>query len=352
VRRVNPGPTADGGLDLRADCGRCFALCCVAPAFSASADFAIDKEAGRPCPHLGTTFRCGIHADLRARGFAGCAVYDCFGAGQKVSQVTFGGRDWRRAPETAPQMFAVFPVVRLLHELLWYLAEARRLPAARPLRPALTRAYDETERLTEGPPEALLALDAAAHRERVNALLRRASELARSGGRQNGGRPNGGRSAGPHLAGRDLTGAHLRGADLAAANLRGAYLIGADLRGADLHLADLTGADLRGADLRGADLGGALFLTQSQLDAAAGDDRTRLPARLTRPAHWSAPDPDRPDRDQPRADRSNGDRPLRDRPNRDRPDRGQSDPDRPRPDRPDPDRPRPDARLPRGSAVR
>ncbi|HEY6597232.1 MAG TPA: pentapeptide repeat-containing protein, partial [Asanoa sp.] len=40
----------DRRAELRADCTRCVGLCCVAPAFSASADFAIDKPAGRPCP--------------------------------------------------------------------------------------------------------------------------------------------------------------------------------------------------------------------------------------------------------------------------------------------------------------
>ena len=94
-----------GRLSLRADCERCFGLCCVAPAFSASADFAIDKDAGQACPHLQSDFRCGIHAHLRQRGFPGCTAYDCFGAGQKVAQVTFAGRDWREAPATAQQMF-------------------------------------------------------------------------------------------------------------------------------------------------------------------------------------------------------------------------------------------------------
>ena len=116
---------------LRADCGRCFGLCCVAPGFSASADFAIDKPAGRPCPHLQPDFRCGIHVDLRGQGFRGCAVYDCFGAGQQVSQVTFGGRDWHRDPRAATQMFEVFPIMRQLHELLWYLAAALALRPAR-----------------------------------------------------------------------------------------------------------------------------------------------------------------------------------------------------------------------------
>ena len=68
-------------MDLRADCARCFGLCCVAPAFAASADFAIDKPAGQACPHLAGDFRCGIHDELRPRGFPGCTVYDCFGAG-------------------------------------------------------------------------------------------------------------------------------------------------------------------------------------------------------------------------------------------------------------------------------
>jgi hypothetical protein len=35
-------------LPITADCERYAALCCVAPAFAASADFAIDKPGGAP----------------------------------------------------------------------------------------------------------------------------------------------------------------------------------------------------------------------------------------------------------------------------------------------------------------
>jgi uncharacterized protein YjbI with pentapeptide repeats len=249
----------------------------VAPAFSVSADFAIDKAAGRPCPNLQADFRCAIHAHLRQRGFPGCAVYDCFGAGQKVSQVTFGGRDWRRSGQTAKQMFEVFGVMRQLHELLWYLTEALTLPPARPLHGELRLALKATERLTHDSPESLVELDVAAHRRGVNALLLRTSELVRAEARHQR----------KDRRGADLIGARLNGADLSGANLRGAYLIGADLQGADLTLADLTGADLRGADLSGADLTGSLFLTHSQLEAAKGDASTKLPSSLGRPAHWS-----------------------------------------------------------------
>ncbi|WP_206518288.1 pentapeptide repeat-containing protein [Rhodococcus sp. X156] len=249
--------------------------------FAASADFAIDKDAGDPCPNLKPDFGCGIHDHLRPAGFRGCTVFDCFGAGQHVAQHTFGGHDWRQAPHTARQMFAVLPVVRQLHELLWYLAEAQTLAAAQPLRTELAQAAALIERLSNGDAAALLALDVAAHRAEVSALLLRASELARAEvplSRKARSRRN--------HRGADLVGAALAGADLRAANLRGAYLVAATLRGADLRLADLIGADLRDADLSGADLRGALFLTASQLRAARGDAATRLPATLERPAHW------------------------------------------------------------------
>lgn len=272
--------------ELRADCERCVGLCCVAPALTASADFAIDKPAGQPCPNLRPDFRCGIHDQLRQRGFPGCTAYDCFGAGQHVTQVTFAGRDWR-TPGVAAQLFAAFGVMRQLHELLWYLTEALALPAARPMRDELDRAAAETGRLAGHGPDALAGLDSlgglddldgldvGAHRTEVGALLRRVSELARAG--------LGGRG----LVGADLVGRNLRGADLRGADLRGACLIGADLTGADLRLADLIGADLRAAQLSGADLGTALFLTQPQVASAKGDSGTALPAWISRPAHWS-----------------------------------------------------------------
>lgn len=266
-------------LNLLADCERCFGLCCVVPAFSASSDFAIDKDAGEPCPNLRSDYRCGIHERLRAQGFAGCTVYDCFGAGQKISQVTYGGQDWQAAPHTARQMFEVFPIMRQLHELLWYLTEALAMQPTRPLHAELSVALEECERLTHHSPDVLLELDVQAHRGKVNVLLNRASELTRTQVQ---------RRRKDHR-GADLMGADLRGVDLRGANLRGACLVAADLRGADLRVADLTGADLRDADLRGADLTGSIFLTQSQLNAARGDRGTKLPPTLARPTHWSAP---------------------------------------------------------------
>ncbi|MGJ5755858.1 pentapeptide repeat-containing protein [Streptomyces puniciscabiei] len=262
--------------DLQADCADCFGLCCVALPFARSADFAVNKPAGQPCSNLQSDFRCGIHAQLRDKGYPGCTVFDCFGAGQKVSQVTFGGTDWRQAPKTARSMFEVFPVMRQLHELLWYVAEALDLAPARPVHQELRRAMARIDGLTRGSAESITGLDVNAVRAEVNTLLLRASELARAGvpGRKKSHR------------GADLMGAKLAGADLRGASLRGSLLVAADLSGADLRDADLIGADLRDADLGGADLTGALFLTQAQVNAAKGDAATALPPTLRRPAHW------------------------------------------------------------------
>ncbi|WP_369362770.1 pentapeptide repeat-containing protein [Streptomyces sp. CG4] len=274
--------------ELRGDCASCFGLCCVALPFAASADFALNKPAGKPCPNLQGDHRCGIHTDLRQKGFTGCTVYDCFGAGQKVSQLTFGGQDWRTgSKEQARRMFDVFPVVRQLHELLWYLTEALGLPAAGPVHADLRRVLEETEQLTRQSPEELAALDVAAHRQQVNVLLLRTSELARAGAFEGKGGKKG-KGKGKDRRGADLIGARLRGAELRGASLRGAYLIAADLTGADLRDADMIGADLRDADLTDADLTGAFFLTQPQLNAARGSAGTRLPGSVGRPAHWTA----------------------------------------------------------------
>ncbi|QNS03561.1 pentapeptide repeat-containing protein [Streptomyces xanthii] len=263
-------------LDLVADCGDCFGLCCVALPFAKSHDFAANKAAGSPCRNLQDDFRCGIHASLRDRGYPGCTVFDCFGAGQKVSQVTYEGVSWRERPKTARQMYEVFPVMRHLHELLWYLSDVLDLDRARPVHRDAERARADLERLTRASAGELLAADVPAIRDEVNTLLLKASELVRA---QVPGRRKNHRGA-------DLVGARLRKADLRGATLRGALLVAADLTGADLRHADLIGADLRDTNLTGADLTGALFLTQAQLNAARGDATTRVPQGLNRPAHW------------------------------------------------------------------
>ncbi len=271
------GRRVDPRAGLRADCSRCAGLCCVATGFRRSSDFAVDKPAGTPCLHLADDLRCSIHDRLRPSGFGGCTAYDCFGAGQRVVQETCAGEDWRDSPDTATVVFAVFAVMRDLHELMWHLVEAVAITESGPLLDRLSDALAEVRDLTGQQPEVLRDPSAPSVRDRLLPLLREAGERARSG------QPGAGRAWGPDLSGRDLRRAELRGADL-----RGVLLLGVDLRATDLSRADLAGADLRGADLGGARLDSALFLTQMQLGAAHGDDATSLPDHLDRPPHWTA----------------------------------------------------------------
>jgi uncharacterized protein YjbI with pentapeptide repeats len=269
---------------LRTDCEKCFGFCCIALYFSASEGFPTDKDAGKPCINLHDNFSCVIHKSLRENGLKGCTAYDCFGAGQKVAQVTYDGHDWRQVPELANQMFEVFLIMRQLHEMLWYLTEALMLQTNSTIKDNLSHLVSETERLTYLNADSLIALDIAAHRDNVNTLLKHTSELIRT-------KAISGQKAAlkrkKTIAGRlDFIGVDLRKANLRGADLRGAFLIAADLRDTDLSGADLIGADLRDADLRGANLTNSMFITQSQINTAKGDSNTKLPISLARPMHW------------------------------------------------------------------
>jgi hypothetical protein len=250
-------------VELRADCANCVGLCCVSPTFKKSAHFAITKPAGQLCPHQRADHYCGIHDSLREKGFKGCTIYDCFGAGQRIVHEMFGGQDWRAAPE----MLGAFPVLRDLHEMLWYLTEVvARVPA---MRDEAERAIETTEELAR---KVTADLDVGPHREVVGELLLRASAAVRGADQEHRGAL--------------LIGSDLSGRDLRRAGLRGAFLSGANLTGADLRLADLLGAELHDANLSGADLSTSLFLIQDQVNTAIGDAATRLPDRLTRPSHY------------------------------------------------------------------
>ncbi|HUN73476.1 MAG TPA: hypothetical protein VMU40_03070 [Steroidobacteraceae bacterium] len=119
---------------LQADCARCCALCCVAPAFDAPQGFGYDKPAHVPCTQL-LEDRCSIHGERAARGFPACETFDCHGAGQRVTQQLFGGKSWRTSPELARQMFDAYFKYRALHEVLVLLelAMPNALPADRAL---------------------------------------------------------------------------------------------------------------------------------------------------------------------------------------------------------------------------
>ncbi|MEH7237792.1 pentapeptide repeat-containing protein [Bacillus sp. JJ1562] len=259
---------------LKSDCTNCFGLCCVALPYAKSADFPFSKESGDPCRNLFSDHRCGIHDQLREKGFRGCVSYECFGAGQHVSQTIYNGRDWRKDSERAREMFEVFPLVQQLHEMLWYLNQALSLKETHSFQSRLQDLYNETLALTNIEPEEILKLDIVSHRSKVNVLLVKTSEIYRKG-------PT--KKVKKSL---DYVGANLKGANLQGVSFRGTLMIAANLNHADLRRADFIGADLRDADLSNANLAGAIFLTQSQINSAKGNVDTIIPNYLKRPNHW------------------------------------------------------------------
>jgi len=265
---------------LQADCQSCFGLCCTALNIVASSDFAINKPAGTPCPNLQDNYSCHIHSQLRETGFKGCTVFDCLGAGQQVSQVTFHGQDWRQSREHADKMFRVFPIMEQLYEMIAYVAEALSYQVDNMLYEQLIAQLKHLQQTIAQDADTLLALDMVAIRMPINALLLQTSEQIRQHS------VKGKASRNLNQRGADWMGKNLKGKDLRATDLRGSYLIAANLQDANLQGVDFIGADLRDTNLRGADLSTSLFLTQMQINAAQGDRSTKLPPYIKRPAHW------------------------------------------------------------------
>lgn len=267
--------------DLKMDCEKCFGLCCTALYYAKSEGFPKDKEVGVPCDYLAEDFKCSVHNQLKEKGLHGCMAYECLGAGQKVSQITYEGKNWRQNPKKAKEMFDVFLIMHQLHEFLWYLTEALYRTEDKRLKGEIINLRQETEDMTKGLPNELLKVEITVHRMKVNHFLMKVSEEV-SKKAQHLYKGNGNKLA----RRREWIGADLRKKDLIGANLSGTLLIAANLSGVNLNGATLIGADLRDANLCGAKLDQVLYLTQFQLDTAKGDLKTLIPPHLERPSNW------------------------------------------------------------------
>lgn len=258
---------------LRIDCASCSGLCCVALYCMKTDGFPADKAAGVPCRHLMGDHRCDIHRELAARNMRGCLAYDCFGAGQKVTQALSPGVDWRSSPHRADEIFQAFLAVARLHQMEWYLLEALALTAEQTLEAELDALIAQNERLTALPPGELMGRETEAYQADVNRLLRQVcADLPKA--------------APKSTAGKDHFGKRFHRATLDGADFSMALLIAADLEGCSLRGANLLGADMRDANIKNTDLSGCAFLTQMQLNSARGNANTKLPPHLTRPAAW------------------------------------------------------------------
>lgn len=149
--------------DMTSDCANCAALCCIALAFDAGEDFAIDKPAGLPCPNLDGGLGCKHYGHLEAEGFKGCVIYECRGAGQRVTQELFDGDTWANTPAITAPMLDAFAAMRRVHDGIELLLVAERLDlpdSYEAEREALLEAYAPDDGWTEDSLAAFVKSDA------------------------------------------------------------------------------------------------------------------------------------------------------------------------------------------------
>lgn len=261
--------------ELSIDCEKCCGLCCVALYFAKTEGFPADKEAGKPCQNLMQDFKCVIHSKLSETKMKGCLAFDCFGAGQKVTQDIYQGEDWRLKPQMSEQMFQVFIKVWQLHQMLWYLIEAYSITEEE-LRIKIDALIKENQQITQLSPDEILYFDMEEYRTRVNESLKEAGDIVYQ--KLNG-------SAKKELK-IDFMGKNFRGANLSGKDFSMTFFIAANMEGCNLYGTNFLGADMRDANIKSTDLSQSIFLTQAQINSARGNSNTKLPTTLIRPKNW------------------------------------------------------------------
>lgn len=252
---------------LQAKCEHCSGLCCVALYFSKMDGFPQDKRAGLPCRHLQQDFRCDIHDSLAKHKLKGCLAYDCFGAGQYVTQQYFNHKTWHDEA-CAEQMFYVFSLIFQLHQIRFYLMEALRFVFKENEEKAIQLCLCENKKICLLEPLLLTQAKVDQHRERVNILLKRCI-------------------ADLHLAKRkDCIAKQFRNKDMSKYDFSGQLLIGSNFNSAKLEGSVFLGADTRDVDFSNVDLRNAYFLSQGQVNGAKGNRNTLLANHLCYPSSW------------------------------------------------------------------
>lgn len=268
---------SDIAARLKIHCEQCSGLCCVALYCMKTDGFPANKDAGIPCRHLMTDFRCDTHSTLASKQLKGCMAYDCFGAGQKVTQECYFDVDWKSAPEKASEIFNVFRVVFQLHQMEWYLLEANSLTTDTHTKEKIETLISENEQITSKSPIEILNFGIEDYQVRVNKILKQICDTT--------SKPSSNGKHSKDSFGRDFKRANLDGVDFSMA-----FLIAANLEGCSLHGTNFLGADMRDANVKNTDLSSCLFLTQMQINSSKGNASTKLPSKLSHPASWTNTD--------------------------------------------------------------
>lgn len=259
---------------LTSDCSKCSGLCCIALYCFQSDGFPQNKPIGKPCIHLMDNYKCKIHSNLESMGMRGCIAYDCFGAGQYLTENIYGGVTWQTQPKRTKEICDMFVLVYRLFQLRFFLYESKKLASSELLLAEISRLLQENDMICRLPIEEMMQYLIEEYQDRVNSVLKRACiALTNYLGIKN--------NFGQNFLNRNFAGKDLSGVDF---NMK--PLIASDFRNCQLKGATFIGADTRDANFDGADLREAVFLSQGQINAAKGSCRTKLPDHLKYPDTW------------------------------------------------------------------
>jgi len=262
-------------LKLKADCSKCSGLCCTALFFSKIDGFPENKAAGQPCMNLQKDFRCKIHKDLEKNKMKGCIGYDCFGAGQHVTQMVFKGDTWQDTPSKAKEIFDVFVVVFQLYQIRYFLTQALTICQLNDLAEEISELIKENEVMCNYSPKNIQQIEIESYREKINLLLRQVCSLfLERTGNENKKCPS------------DFLGRNFKKKDMSGLDLSTKLLIAANFEGCIFRGTLFLGADTRDTNFKDADLSEAVFLSQGQINSAKGSRNTKLPNHLEYPVTW------------------------------------------------------------------
>ncbi|NLK95183.1 MAG: hypothetical protein GX275_08325 [Clostridiales bacterium] len=259
---------------LRIDCSNCSGLCCVALFFSKMDGFPQNKEAGKACINLNKDFKCRIHSDLEKQKMKGCIGYDCFGAGQQVTKTIYSGETWLSDHKKSQKIFDVFIIIFQLHQMLWYLGEARTIIFAKNLWKDIDKLINENIKICNSQEDDILKYNIEEYRDKVNNILKKVSNAVKSNF-------NGNKDNNRAYLGKKFKNKNFNGVDLSMS-----LLIAADFENCSFHGTNFLGADTRDTNFSNCDLREAIFLTQGQINSALGNSKTLLPYNLTIPSTW------------------------------------------------------------------
>ena len=260
---------------MKSDCSKCSGLCCIALFFSKIDGFPIDKAPGQPCINLLKDYRCKIHSQLEKQKMKGCIGYDCFGAGQHVTQVIYQGQTWNDIPNQSMEIFDVFIIVFQLYQIRYYLTEATSLISAKPLKKSIQCLIDENIKMCHYRPKDILSLDLEQYRNKSNHILKQVCKLLQQSIHSENKKG---------LA--NFPGGNFKGQDMSGADLSTKLLIAANFENSLFNGTLFLGADTRDTNFDDADLSEAVFLTQGQVNSAKGNRNTKLPYQLEYPSTW------------------------------------------------------------------